>query len=134
MTPTRTYLRTLAAFALSEMMQKLSRLIVVIVAARLLEAEALGIAAAALAAGDILKSLTEVGIVQRIVAAPAERLAGLIVTAKRLFWTWCLGLFAAQCVLAFGIWACTGSAMIPVSIALLGLEYLVMPAGIINYA
>jgi PST family polysaccharide transporter len=130
----RHFLTSLLSNGASEILQKISRIAVVLVVARVMDAEAIGLAAAAIAAGDILKSLTETGVVQRIIAARDAALPGVILTARRIFWVWCLGLVAVQCMLAAGIWLWTGEALIPMMIALLSLEYLVMPAGIVNCA
>jgi PST family polysaccharide transporter len=130
----RHFLTSLLSNGASEILQKISRIAVVLVVARVMDAEAIGLAAAAIAAGDILKSLTETGVVQRIIAARDAALPGVIHTARRIFWVWCLGLVAVQCMLAAGIWLWTGEALIPMMIALLSLEYLVMPAGIVNCA
>ena len=134
MTSTRSFLTALATNGLSEVVQKLSRVAVIVVVARAMEPEAIGLAAAAIAAGDILKSLTENGVVQRIVAAPEDRLAAMAATGRRLFGLWCTGLCAVQCAVAAAIWAWTGAALVPALIAAMALEYLVMPAGIVNCA
>lgn len=134
MTSRRDFLTILATNGLSEVAQKLSRIAAVVAVARVMEAEAIGLAAAAIAAGDVLKALTENGIVQRIIAAPKADLAGVVKTARRLFWLWCVGLATAQFALAAGIWAWTGDALIPAMIAILALEYLVMPPGIVHCA
>ncbi|MCK0120951.1 oligosaccharide flippase family protein [Loktanella sp. F6476L] len=130
----RHFLTSLLTNGASEIIQKISRIAVVIVVARVMEAEAIGLAAAAIAAGDILKSLTETGVVQRIIAAPDKALPAVVTTARRLFRLWCIGLFTVQCLFAAGIWMWSGGTLIPLMIALLALEYLVMPAGIVHCA
>ena len=134
MTSKRAFISVLATNGLSEVVQKLSRIAVVIAVARVMQPEAIGVAAAAIAAGDILKSLTENGIVQRIIAAPADRLPGVVTTGRRLFTAWCIGLFVLQCSIAGLIWLWTGDFMVPLLIALMSLEYLAMPPGVVNYA
>ena len=134
MTSQRSFLTVLATNGFSEIVQKLSRIAVVVAVARVMEPEAIGLAAAAIAAGDILKSLTENGVVQRIISASERDLPGVIRTGHRLFTMWCVGLFLTQCILAAGIWAWTGGFIVPLLIALLALEYLAMPAGIVSCA
>lgn len=134
MTSHRGFLTVLAANGISEVAQKLSRIAVVVAVARVMEPEAIGLAAAAIAAGDILKSLTENGVVQRIIAASDRDLPGVIRTGYRLFTLWCCGLFATQIALAYSVWLWTGDAVVPLLIGLLALEYLVMPPGIVNCA
>ncbi len=130
----RHFITSLLTNGASEIIQKISRIAVVVVVARVMDAEAIGLAAAAIAAGDILKSLTETGVVQRIISARDTALPGVIRTARRLFWLWCIGLMTVQCVLAVAIWAWTGETVIPFMIALLSVEYLFMPAGIVHCA
>ncbi|MFD0979511.1 oligosaccharide flippase family protein [Tropicimonas aquimaris] len=128
------FARDLLAYSVSEVAAKASRLFVVVAVARTMEAEAIGLAAAALAASDILKSLTENGAVQRIIAAPAAQLENTCRTAQRIFWFWCLGLFTLQCAVAAVFFAATGSAVIPMLIVILAAEYLFMPAGLVQVA
>lgn len=117
-----------------EVLTKVSRVAVVVVVGRIMEAEAIGLAAAAIAAGDILKALTENGVAQRIIRAREDELADMTATAHRIFWIWCLGLFLSQQLLALGFWAYTGDVVMPMLIAVLALEYLFMPAGLVQCA
>lgn len=95
----------LFAYGASEVAAKASRLLVVIAVARSLELSQIGVAAAALAAADIVKSLTENGVNQKIIAAPEAVLPQTCATAHRIFWIWCLGLFALQSAVAFALYA-----------------------------
>ncbi|MFC3613026.1 oligosaccharide flippase family protein [Lutimaribacter marinistellae] len=121
------------AYAASEAAGKASRLLVVVSVARFMDAEAIGIAAAALAAGDILKSLTENGVNQRIIAAPAEELEARCATARRIFNAWCVGLFALQVAIA-ALLLSFGHEVMAGLLGLLALEYLFMPAGLVQAA
>ncbi|WP_095595271.1 oligosaccharide flippase family protein [Actibacterium pelagium] len=128
------FVSQLMAFGASEAATKASRLFVVIAVARLLSPTDIGIAAAALATGDILKSLTENGVGQRIIAAKDDALEATCATAHRLFWIWCLGLFAVQAAIAAALWLSGGSVMICLLILVLAGEYLFMPAGLVQVA
>lgn len=130
----KTLLTGFLANGAGEVLTKVSRVAVVVVVGRVMEAEAIGLAAAAIAAGDILKALTENGVAQRIIRARDSELADMTATAHRLFWLWCLGLFVTQLALAAGFWAWTGNAVMPMLIAVLSLEYLFMPAGLVQCA
>ena len=123
----------LMAYAASEAAGKASRLLVVIAVARTMNPEAIGIAAAALAAGDILKALTENGVGQRIIAARAEDLDATCNRARRIFMVWCGGLFVAQTLIGIALML-AGPAMLGALIALLAFEYLFMPAGLVQAA
>lgn len=123
----------LMAYAASEAAAKVSRLLVVVAVARMLDAEAIGIAAAAMAAGDILKALTENGVGQRIIAAPDDELEARCVSARRIFWVWCTGLCGLQLGLAGLLWG-AGATTMAALLALLAFEYLFMPAGLVQAA
>ncbi|MHA7876576.1 oligosaccharide flippase family protein [Roseivivax sp.] len=129
-----TLAKNLAAYGASEAAAKASRLFVVIAVARVMDVREVGIAAAALAAADILKALTENGVNQRIIAAREENLEATCATAHRIFWTWCLGLFAAQAAVAGLLYAAGGSAAVALLILVLAGEYLFMPAGLVQAA
>lgn len=128
------FARNVMAYGASEVAAKASRLFVVIAVARTLELEQIGMAAAALAAADILKSLTENGVNQRIISARDEDLAATCATAHRIFWVWCVGLFLAQSLVGLALYATGGSLMLLVMILLLAGEYLFMPAGLVQAA
>lgn len=137
MTDTTTFSRivpNLMAYGASEVAAKASRLLVVIAVARSLELSQIGVAAAALAAADILKSLTENGVGQKIIAARQEDLPRICATAHRIFWIWCLGLFLVQSAVGVGLYALGGSLELLLLILVLAGEYLFMPAGLVQTA
>lgn len=127
------FLSHLMAYGASEVASKLSRLFVVIMVARHLGAEQIGLAAAALAVCDIIKSLTENGIGQRVMAAKEDDLPSVVARAHRLFWITTLGLFLAQ-VLLGGVFFVFGNPIIGGLIALAAFEYLFMPGGLVQAA
>ncbi|GAA6208196.1 hypothetical protein NBRC116601_14890 [Cognatishimia sp. WU-CL00825] len=127
------FLSNLLAYGASEVVAKFSRLFVVIVVARTLGVAEIGVAAAALAICEIFKGLTENGIGQRIIAAPAQQLNAICVKAHQLFWASCLGLFALQVALAV-LLAGLGFVEVSLLVALAALEYLFMPAGLVQAA
>lgn len=127
-------LGNLVAYGASEIASKVSRLLVVVAVARTLDLKEIGVAATAIAAGDILKALTENGVGQKIIAAKDRELASVCATANRIFWAWCTGLFILQASIAAGYYLTGGSISLTMLILLLGLEYLFMPAGLVNVA
>jgi PST family polysaccharide transporter len=124
--------RNLAAYGASEAAAKGSRRFVVVVIAHRMDPLQIGLAATALAAADILKALTENGVIQRIIAAPAAQLQATCATAHRIFWAWCLGLFALQSLVALAFYLGGAAAIVPLLILLLGGEYLFMPGGLVQ--
>lgn len=129
----QSFLSHLIAYGASEVVSKLSRLFVVIMVARHLGVEQIGLAAAALAVCDILKSLTENGIGQKVIAAPDNALAAVVARAHSLFWQTSLGLFSLQIVIG-GLFSFFGNPLIGGLIALAALEYLFMPGGLVQAA
>lgn len=126
--------QNLAAYGASEVAAKASRLLVVVAVARTLDLAQIGVAAAALAAADILKSLTENGVGQKIIAATEEELPATCATAHRIFWVWCLGLFVAQSAVGLALYATGASFELLCLILLLAGEYVFMPAGLVQTA
>lgn len=128
------FARHLLAYGASQAAGKASRLLVVLSVARTMEPAAIGVAAAAMASSDMLKSLTENGAAQRIIRAREEDLEGTCLTARRLFRLWCGGLFLVQIAVSGGVWLLTGEGEVAALIALLAIEYVFMPDGIVNCA
>ena len=124
----------LLAYGASEVASKASRLLVVVAVARTLDLTQIGIAAAAIAAGDILKALTENGVGQRIIAARDTELDATCATAHRIFWVWCIGLFLAQACVAGALFFIGASPLLAGLVFLMGAEYLFMPAGLVQVA
>lgn len=131
---TKSLATNLLAYGASEVASKASRLLVVVAVARTLDLTQIGIAAAAMAAGDILKALTENGVGQRIIAARDAELDATCATAHRIFWVWCVGLFLAQACLAAVLYFTGASPLLAGLLFLMGAEYLFMPAGLVQVA
>jgi PST family polysaccharide transporter len=128
------FIGNLMAYGASEAAAKASRLLVVVAVARSMDAGAIGLAAAALAAADILKSLTETGVGQRIIAAPDARLAAVCNRAHAIFWAWSLGLFTLQALIGLGAALIWGDWLFCGLLVILAGEYLFMPAGLVQAA
>lgn len=126
--------QNLFAYGASEVAAKASRLLVVVAVARSLDLAQIGVAAAALAAADILKALTENGVGQKIISAREDDLPQTCATAHRIFWIWCVGLFLVQAAIGFALYAAGGSLELLFLILLLAGEYLFMPAGLVQTA
>jgi len=124
----------LIAYGASEVASKASRLLVVVVVARTLDLATIGVAAAAMATSDILKSLAENGVGQRIMAAKDDALDATCATAERIFWVWCIGLFVLQCFVAAGLFFFGSHETLALLVLVLGIEYLFMPAGLVQVA
>ncbi|MEM9147408.1 MAG: oligosaccharide flippase family protein [Pseudomonadota bacterium] len=134
LTDNRTLVRHVCAYTASEAAAKISRVAVVLVVARTMPVEAIGLVAAAMAVSDILKALTENGVSLRIIRADEADLEATCRCAHGLFWIWCVGLFLIQVALAGVFYVTGGSGLIAGMIAVLAIEYLFMPAGLVQCA
>lgn len=123
-----------AAFAAAELVGKVSRLGTVLAMARTMEPAQIGVAAGALAIGEIMKSLTENGIGHVLIAADEHTIEAKARTAHRLVWGWCIGLLLVQGAIAVTVYAFMDDWVVAALIALLGLEYLWMPGGLVSCA
>lgn len=128
------FFHDLFAYGASEAGAKISRLLVVIVMARTLDAASIGLVATALAISEIIKSLTENGIGHRVISADPKNLSATCRQAHRLVWVWCIGLLALQLTIAALFISLGGGLIVAAMIALLGLEYLFMPGGLVSCA
>ncbi|AZV77471.1 polysaccharide biosynthesis protein [Parasedimentitalea marina] len=127
------FLTNLMAFGASEVSAKATRLLVVVAISRTLSAENVGYAAAALAVGEVLKSLTENGIGQRIIAAHKDNLEAVCHSAHRLFWGYCVGLTVVQMAIGCALHV-AGQTTVGALVGLMAIEYLFMPAGLVQVA
>lgn len=128
------FLGDLLAYGASEMAAKVTRLLVVIAVGRSMGVDEIGLAAAAMATADILKSISETGAVQRIIAAPELALEATCRRARQIFFVWCWGLFAFQMAVAAVIAWATGEMLLFWLVAALGAEYLLMPFALVQTA
>lgn len=126
--------RTLQAHGLSDLAARASRLLLIVAVARSLDASAIGVAAMAIAAADIVAGLTRTGITDRILSATPDALEATCRTARRVFSTWCLGLCAAQLAIGGVVLALSGGWSLFALIAILAAEYLFMPAALVQDA
>ncbi len=127
-------LQNFSAYVVSESASKITRLGVVVVLARFLSPTDIGIAVTAMATSDILKSLTENGVGQRIIIASDDDLEAECNIAHRIFWFWCIGLCCLQMSLAGGLWLLGATTQSALLLGALALEYLIMPAGLVQCA
>lgn len=124
----------LMAYSASEAAAKASRLLVVVAVARTMDATAIGVAAASLAAADILKSLNQNGVCERIIAAPDAALDATCNTAIRIFWCWSLGLVALQVSIGIAAALIWDNWVFFLLLTILAAEYLFMPGGLVSSA
>ena len=122
----------LAAYGSAEIAVRLVRLLTVVIIARQLAPEIVGVAALTLTAFELMRVLANIGVGQRIIAADAALLDATCNTAHRIFWLWCSVVAALQLVaaaiLAWGFGQPVAGAML----AALSAVYLLMPGGLVQ--
>lgn len=127
-----TLLKGLAAFGMAELGVRLVRLATVVIIARQLAPEIVGIAALTLTAYELIRVLANIGIGQRIIAADPAELAALCNTAHRIFWRWCSIVAGVQLVVAIILAAGFDQVLAGQMLAVLALSYFWMPGGLVQ--
>jgi lipopolysaccharide exporter len=110
----------------------LVRLVTVILIARQLSPDIVGVAALSLTVFELVRVLANVGVGQRIIAADAARLDATCNTAHRLFWLWCGGVALVQVAVAGVLWLGFDQPLAAQMLAVLALVYLFMPGGLVS--
>lgn len=122
----------LMAYGLAELSVRVVRLVTVILIARQLSPEIVGVAALSLTVFELVRVLANVGIGQRIIAADAAQLDATCNTAHRLFWMWCGGVALVQLGVASVLWLGFDQLLAAQMLAVLALVYLFMPGGLVS--
>jgi lipopolysaccharide exporter len=129
---TNPLIKGLAAFGAAELAVRLVRLAAVIIIARQLAPDIVGVAALTLTAFELIRVLANIGVGQQIIAADAESLPALCNSAHRIFWIWCSAVALFQlmmaAILAFGF----GQTLSGEMLAVLSLVYVCMPGGLVQ--
>jgi O-antigen/teichoic acid export membrane protein len=122
----------LAAYGSAELAVRIVRLCTVVIIARQLAPDIVGVAALSLTLFELIRVLANIGVGQRIIAAPADVLDATCNAARRLFWAWCLLVALVQCVVAAALAILFAQPLAGAMLAVLSLVYLFMPAGLVQ--
>ena len=120
------------AFGSAQALTRIVRLGALLVVARRVSPEMFGSAALALSLFELIRVLANAGIGQRLIVATDEELPALCETAYRLFWYVCLGVAAAQLIVAAIVVAIFDLAEVGAMLSVLSLVYVIMPPGLIQ--
>jgi lipopolysaccharide exporter len=126
------FLTRLLAFGLADVAVRVVRLATVVVTARILVPETVGMAALAITLFEITRVLMQIGIGQQIIASGADRLAAVCNSAHHLFWRWAWVVMAVQLLIALLLVILFDQAQAGAMLALLSLVYLMMPGGLVS--
>lgn len=122
----------LLAYGASEIAVRLVRLGVVIIIARQLVPELVGVAALALTLFELIRILVQIGVGQKIIAASEADLPALCNGAHRLLWGWCLGVAGVQTMVGFIMIHGFDQPLVGQMLWALSGVYLFMPGGLIQ--
>ena len=122
----------LAAYGSAELAVRLVRLVTVVIIARRLAPEIVGVAALSLSLFELIRVFANIGIGQQIVAARADALDAICNTAHRLFWLWCGGVAAFQLTVAAVLALVFDQWLAGPMLAILAAVYLLMPGGLVQ--
>jgi O-antigen/teichoic acid export membrane protein len=122
----------LAAYGAAELGTRLLRVVAIIVIARHIAPDQIGIAALALALFEFIRVLANCGIGQRIIAASDADLPAICNRAHRLFHGWCALVALVQLLAAAIMWQLFGQGAVAAMLAVLSLVYFMMPPGLVQ--
>lgn len=122
----------LAAYGSAEIAVRLVRLVTVVVIARQLAPDIVGVAALTLTAFELMRVLANIGVGQKIIAADADRLAATCNTAHHIFWVWCSVIAALQLAAALVMATLFAQPLAGAMLAVLSGVYLLMPGGLVQ--
>ena len=122
----------LAAYGVAEVGTRLLRILAIIVIARQIAPEQIGVAALAIALFELVRVLANSGIGLRIIAASDAELPAICNAARRLFVLWCAAVALIQLAVAALLFAVFGMAEIAAMLVVMSGVYAFMPPGLVQ--
>jgi O-antigen/teichoic acid export membrane protein len=126
------FLSSLAAYGSAELVVRIVRIIAVVVIARMVTPELMGLAALVLSLFELIRVLANAGIGQKIIMASAEKLEATANTAHRLFWLWCALVGVIQLLVALFLHLFFDQTVAAQMLAILSGVFLFMPGGLVQ--
>ncbi|MEO9498896.1 oligosaccharide flippase family protein [Parasphingorhabdus sp.] len=126
------FLSSLAAYGSAELLVRVIRIVAVIVIARAVSPEIMGLAALSLSLFELVRVLANAGIGQKIILASASQLPATANTAHRLFWIWCMLVAIVQLCVAALLHIAFEQTDAALMLAVLSAVYLFMPGGLVQ--
>ncbi|MEP3227368.1 MAG: oligosaccharide flippase family protein [Parasphingorhabdus sp.] len=125
-------LRGLVAFGSAELANRIVRILVVIIIARQLAPDLVGVAALTLSLFELIRVIANIGVGQKIIAAHDSDLAATCIAAHRIFWIWCSIVAAIQLVAAALLHFYFEQSLAAQMLAILCGVYFFMPGGLVQ--
>lgn len=125
-------MRGLLAYGSAELLNRVIRLVVVIIIARQLVPELVGVAALTLSLFELIRVLANIGVGQKIIATDSASLEQVCNTAYRVFWVWCGIIALGQLFLAGCLYTFFDNRVAAQMLAALAGVYIFMPGGLVQ--
>ena len=126
------FIRNLGAFATAEAANKVTRIAAMVVIARSLSVEAIGIAAVALTSFELIRIITNNGIGQMIVRASDDALEAVCARAHQLNFVACTAAGVLQIIAGLALWRFTGTPALMLMGVCLAMVFFGMPFGLVR--
>ena len=124
--------RNLKAFGSAEVVNKITRIVAMVIIARSLSIEALGVAAIALTSFELIRIITNNGIGQMIVRASDDELEAVSIRAHQLNFLVCGSAALIQFLVGFWFWQYSETPTLFAMCAALSLVFIGMPFGLVR--
>jgi len=125
-------MNALMAYGSAQLFERLVRLIVVIIIARQLAPELVGVAALTLTIFELTRVLANIGVGQKIIAATTDDFEKICNSAHKIFWIWCPLVALFQCIIAIGLYTIFNQTLSALMLAVLSFVYFLMPGGLVQ--
>ena len=125
-------INALMAYGSAQLAVRIVRLIVVIIIARQLVPELVGVAALTLTIFELTRVLANIGVGQKIISSSDEDFEKTCNSAHRVFWIWCPLVAAIQALIALGLYMIFDQKLSAQMLAVLCLVYFFMPGGLVQ--
>lgn len=125
-------INALMAYGSAQLAVRLVRLVVVIIIARQLVPELVGIAALTLTIFELTRVLANIGVGQKIIASSEKEFEKTCNSAHRIFWIWCPMVAAIQGLVAIGLYYVFDQKLSAQMLGVLCLVYFFMPGGLVQ--
>lgn len=125
-------INALMAYGSAQLVIRLVRLVVVIIIARQLVPELVGVAALTLTIFELVRVLANIGVGQRIISSSDADFEKTCNAAHKIFWLWCPGVALVQAIVAVGLYFIFDQKLSAMMLGLLCLVYFFMPGGLVQ--
>lgn len=125
-------INALMAYGSAQLVIRLVRLIVVIIIARQLVPELVGVAALTLTIFELVRVLANIGVGQKIISSSDAEFEKTCNSAHKIFWLWCPGVAMVQGLVAIGLYTIFDQKLSAMMLGILCFVYFFMPGGLVQ--